>query len=115
MNRNTKSGIKQYPVIAPNQERMYQVIRRPHISEKTAGMADKSQQITFEVARDANKSEIKAAVEKLFDVKVEGVTTSNVKGKAKRSGRTMGKRKDWKKASVRLAEGHDIDFIGMAS
>ena len=105
MNRTSK---------APSQERMYQVIRRPHISEKSAMAADKHQQITFEVARDANKSEIKAAVEKLFDVKVDEVKTSIVKGKTKRFGKNMGKRSDWKKASVRLAEGHDIDFISMA-
>lgn len=115
MSRTSNHGIKQYPVETPSKERMYQVIRRPHISEKTAGAADKFQQITFEVAPDANKSEVKAAVEKLFDVKVDQIKTSIVKGKSKRFGKNMGKRKDWKKASVRLAEGHDIDFIGMAS
>lgn len=115
MTTTSNSGIKQYTASTPSQERMYQVIRRPHISEKTATAADKHQQITFEVAKDANKSEIKAAVEKLFDVKVDEVKTLVVKGKAKRFGKNMGKRNDWKKASVRLAEGHDIDFIGMAS
>ncbi len=98
-----------------NQERLYQIIRRPHISEKTAGMADKSRQITFEVLKEANKAEIKEAVETLFKVEVEGVKTIVTKGKTKRAGRNMGKRKDWKKAYVKLKEGHDIDFIGMAS
>lgn len=98
-----------------NQERIYQIIRRPHISEKSAMAADKRGQITFEVAKDANKAEIKAAVEKLFDVTVTDIKTSVVKGKVKRFGRTLGKRSDWKKASVRLKDGDDIDFIGMAS
>ena len=98
-----------------NQERVYQIIRRPHISEKTAGIADASRQITFEVLRTATKEEIKTAVEQLFKVEVEGVKTVTVKGKSKRFGRTLGRRKDWKKAYVKLKEGHDIDFIGMAS
>ena len=98
-----------------NTERVYQIIRRPHISEKTAGLADTKRQITFEVLKTANKLEIKKAVEKLFKVEVEEVKTVLVKGKTKRFGRNIGKRKDWKKAYVKLKEGHDIDFIGMAS
>ena len=98
-----------------NQERVYQIIRRPHISEKTAGIADGSRQITFEVLKSATKPEIKEAVEQLFKVEVEEVKTVVMKGKAKRFGRTLGQRKDWKKAYVKLKEGHDIDFIGMAS
>ena len=98
-----------------NQERVYQIVRRPHISEKTAGIADKQRQITFEVLKTATKGEIKEAVEQLFKVEVEEVRTVIMKGKSKRFGRTMGKRKDWKKAYVKLKEGHDIDFIGMAS
>ena len=98
-----------------NQERVYQIIRRPHISEKTAGIADKKRQITFEVLKTATKPEIKEAVEQLFKVEVEEIKTIVVKGKSKRFGRTMGQRKDWKKAYVKLKEGHDIDFIGMAS
>ena len=97
------------------QERLYQIIRRPHISEKTAGLADKQRQITFEVLKTANKAEIKTAVEQLFKVEVEEVRTVVIKGKTKRFGRNMGQRKDWKKAYVKLKEGHDIDFIGMAS
>lgn len=98
-----------------NKERLYQIVRRPHISEKTAGIADKQRQITFEVLKTANKLEIKAAVEELFKVEVDDVKTIVVKGKSKRFGRSVGKRKDWKKAYVKLKEGHDIDFIGMAS
>ena len=98
-----------------NQERVYQTRRRPQVSQKTAGIADKQRQITFEVLKTATKGEIKEAVEQLFKVEVEEVRTVVMKGKSKRFGRTMGKRKDWKKAYVKLKEGHDIDFIGMAS
>jgi large subunit ribosomal protein L23 len=98
-----------------NQERLYQIIRRPHISEKTAGIAESKRQITFEVLKTASKTEIKTAVEQLFKVEVDAVRTVVMKGKVKRSGRTLGQRKDWKKAYVKLKEGHDIDFIGMAS
>ncbi len=66
----------------------------------------------FKVANDASKAEIKAAVEKLWDVKVKSVQTLLVKGKTKRFGRGMGKRSDWKKAYVSLQEGFDIDFLG---
>ena len=98
-----------------NDHRLMKIILAPVISEKSALGADNSDQYTFRVMRDASKPEIKAAVEKMFEVKVEGVTTSNVKGKTKRFGRQLGQRKDWKKAYVKLKEGHDIDFIGMAS
>ena len=85
-----------------NPERIYQIIRRPHVSEKSAGHADKDNQITFEVAKNATKPEIKAAVEAMFDVKVADVKTIVVKGKKKRFGRVEGKRSDWKKAMVRF-------------
>ena len=97
-----------------NQERLYQIIRRPVISEKTTIAADKNQQIVFEVLEDANKSEIREAVETLFEVKVRQVQVVNVRGKVKRFGRTPGQRNNWKKAYVRLQEGHDIDFLGLA-
>ena len=97
-----------------NQERLYQIIRRPVISEKTTIAADKNQQIVFEVLEDANKSEIREAVETLFEVKVKQVQVVNVRGKVKRFGRTPGQRSNWKKAYVRLQEGHDIDFLGLA-
>lgn len=95
-----------------NEARLYEVIRAPHISEKATGLADKQRQIVFEVKVDASKPQIKAAVEKLFNVQVETVTASNVKGKRKRSGRISGRRQDWKKAYVKLKPGQDIDFLG---
>ncbi len=93
-----------------NQERLLKVLLGPVMSEKSANAADASRQFVFRVAPDATKPEIAAAVEMLFDVNVEKVQTINVKGKRKRFGRLAGKRKDWKKAVVRLAEGQDIDF-----
>lgn len=95
-----------------NEARLYEVIRAPHISEKATGLADKQRQIVFEVKIDASKPQIKAAVEKLFNVQVEAVTVTNVKGKRKRSGRISGRRQDWKKAYVKLKPGQDIDFLG---
>ncbi len=95
-----------------NQERLHQVIRRPVISEKSTIAADSMHQVIFEVLDDATKSEIKQAIEALFDVTVQRVRVVNVRGKIKRFGRTPGKRKNWKKAYVRLAEGDDIDFLG---
>jgi len=74
--------------------------------------AEQGNQIVFKVTPDATKPEIKKAVELLFEVKVDGVTVSNVKGKIKRSGAHFGKRKSWKKAYVRLEAGQDINFLG---
>ena len=88
------------------------VLLGPHGSEKGTVLAEKHNQIVFKVRRDASKAEIRAAVELMFEVKVDGVQVINQKGKSKRFGRYMGKRSDWKKAYVRLAEGHEIDFIG---
>ncbi|TDJ24124.1 MAG: 50S ribosomal protein L23 [Gammaproteobacteria bacterium] len=93
-----------------NEERMYTVLLEPHFSEKVAVLGDLSNQYAFKVARDASKPEIKAAVERLFDVRVKSVTTTNVKGKTKRTARGMTRKKNWKKAYVRLADGQDIDF-----
>ena len=95
-----------------NVERLHQVLRRPIISEKSTNAADSGQQVVFEVLTDATKNEIKTAVESLFEVSVEGVQVINVRGKIKRFGKTPGKRTNWKKAYVRLAEGDDIDFLG---
>ena len=95
-------------------ERLYQVILRPVISEKSTIAADKHRQIVFAVLPDATKLEVRRAVEKLFEVKVDNVQVVNVRGKVKRFGRFPGKRSNWKKAYVRLAEGHDIDFLGLA-
>ncbi len=95
-----------------NVERLHQVLRRPIISEKSTNAAESGQQVVFEVLTDATKNEIKTAVESLFEVSVEGVQVINVRGKIKRFGKTPGKRTNWKKAYVRLAEGDDIDFLG---
>jgi large subunit ribosomal protein L23 len=91
---------------------MHQIILRPIISEKSTMTAEKHRQVVFEVLADATKAEVRQAVEALFSVSVEGVQVINVRGKVKRFGRTPGKRRNWKKAYVRLAEGHDLDFLG---
>jgi len=93
-----------------SQERIFTVLVAPHFTEKASIEGDKSNQYTFKVATDSTKAEIKAAVEQLFEVKVDGVSTLNVKGKAKRTQRGVSRKKNWKKAYVRLAEGQDIDF-----
>ncbi|MGD9971640.1 MAG: 50S ribosomal protein L23 [Desulfatirhabdiaceae bacterium] len=89
----------------------YELIRRPVISEKTTIQKEMANQISFEVDKKANRVEILMAVETLFKVKVESVNTLHVKGKVKRRGRIVGKRKDWKKAVVKLAPGERIDFF----
>ena len=94
------------------QERLLQVLLAPQISEKSTYVAEKFDQVIFKVARDATKPEVKAAVELLFKVEVEGVQISNVKGKVKRFGRFMGRRDHWKKAYVSLKPGQEIDFTG---
>jgi len=94
------------------QERIYQVLLGPHISEKDTIVADGSQQVVFRVAKDATKPEIKTAVEELFNVKVKGVNVLNAKGKTKRTQRGLGKRSDVRKAYVALADGSEIDFLG---
>lgn len=94
-----------------NKERMLKVLLAPHVSEKTSLVGDKGNQVVFRVAKDATKLEVRHAVEQLFDVKVTDVKTLNVKGKKKVFGRLQGKRSDWKKAYVSLAEGQDIDFF----
>lgn len=95
-----------------NQERLLKVLRAPHVSEKSAAAADGAQKIVFKVLSDATKNEVKAAVETLFEVKVDKVNVVNIKGKKKRSGAIMGKRDNLRKAYVTLAEGQDIDFMG---
>ena len=96
-----------------NDQRLYQIILAPHISEKTAIAAEMEDRHTFRVARNATKLEVRKAVEKLFEVQVRSVQIVNVSGKTKRFGSSEGKRSDWKKAIVRLAEGQDIDFTGV--
>jgi len=96
------------------EERILKVLRAPHISEKATMAAEKANTIVFKVAKDATKKEIKAAVEKLFEVEVTGVRTVVAKGKTKRTGMRMGRRSDWKKAYVTLKEGSELDFVGGA-
>jgi|TARA_B110000503_G_scaffold36278_1_gene59278 large subunit ribosomal protein L23 len=93
-----------------NQERVFQVLVGPHASEKAAIVADSSNQYVFKVAIDASKSEIKKSVEQLFKVKVTDVNTLRVKGKVKRNKFGFSTKTTWKKAYVRLEQGHDIDF-----
>lgn len=88
-----------------------QVILAPQVSEKSTYVADKNEQVVFRVVGDATKPEIKAAVELMFGVQVDGVQVLNVKGKVKRSGKVMGRRKDWKKAYVALKPGQEINFV----
>lgn len=97
------------------EERIYQILRSPHISEKAAILGDSANQAVFRVASDARKGEIKEAVEQLFSVKVAAVRTANVKGKSKRMGARNGKRNDWKKAYVSLEQGHEIDLAAIGA
>ena len=94
------------------QERLMKILLAPHVSEKTTALTDTHNVVTFKVARDANKPEIKRAVELMFSVKVKAVNVMNVKGKAKRAGATRGRRSNWKKAYVTLEAGQQIDFLG---
>ena len=95
-----------------NQERLMKVLLAPHVSEKSTMVAEKSNQVVFKVIPDATKSEVKRAVELLFEVTVSSVQVLNVKGKVKRTGRVEGRQKNWRKAYVCLAEGSEIDFLG---
>ena len=98
-----------------NEERLLKVLLAPNISEKATTAAEANNTVVFKVATDATQAEIKAAVEKLFEVTVEGVNTLNGKGKEKRTGARTGRRNDWKKAYVTLSEGSEIDFVGAES
>ena len=90
---------------------VYNVIRRPLVTEKGHDMKDNQRTLCFEVSKDANKTQVKAAVEKLFKVKVEEVRTANFEGKLRRRGRFTGYRPEWKKAYVRLKGGQKVpDF-----
>ena len=97
---------------AAAKEALMTVLIGPHLSEKSHRGADANRQYVFKVRTDADKGQIKRAVELMFSVKVTGVQTVHTFGKAKRFGRTPGARQDWKKAYVTLAEGQDIDFLG---
>jgi len=98
------------PGAAGNPERLMTVLLAPVISEKATQIADKHEQVIFRVAQDATKPEIKAAVELMFKVSVEKVQVVNVGGKKKRFGAFNGRRRNWKKAYVCLAEGQEINF-----
>ena len=93
-----------------NQERVFQILMGPHVSEKAAVVADTNNQYVFKVALDATKAEIKQSVELLFKVAVDDVKTLRVKGKSKRNRFGMTTKPTWKKAYVRLAQGQEIDF-----
>ncbi len=95
-----------------NEQRLTSILISPHISEKTTRVADSSNQVVFKVRVDARKREIKQAVEKLFKVEVQSVSTANMLGKYKSFMGNVGRRPGWKKAYVRLKPGHDIDFLG---
>jgi large subunit ribosomal protein L23 len=95
-----------------NREQLMKLLLAPVVSEKSTRLADTNRQFVFKVLPGATKPDIRKAVELMFDVKVDSVQVSNVRGKIKRQGATAGRRGDWKKAYVTLAEGHDIDFMG---
>lgn len=89
----------------------YDIIKRPVITEKTTIQRETINQVCFEVSPDANRIEIKRAIEEIFNVRASQVRTMNVKGKLKRKGKIVGKRKDWKKAMATLAPGERIGFF----
>ena len=93
-----------------NPEQLMNVVLAPVVSEKSTRIADKNRQYVFRVADGASKPEIKAAVELMFKTKVDSVTVLNVKGKERRFGKTIGRKRSWKKAYVRLAAGQEINF-----
>ena len=95
-------------------EKIFAVLRAPRVSEKTVRLQELSNQYVFEVSNDATKADVKAAVEQLFDVKVETVNVVNVKGKGKAFKNRIGRRGDWRKAYVKLAEGQSIDVMAKA-
>lgn len=99
------TAVKKYPA-----DRLMNVVLAPVVSEKSTFVADKNRQYVFRVADRATKPEIKAAVELMFKTKVEDVTVLNVRGKERRFGRLSGRRRNWKKAYVRLAAGQEINF-----
>jgi large subunit ribosomal protein L23 len=95
-----------------NKERLMTVLIQPHVSEKSATAAEKANQYVFRVRDDASKSDIKQAVELMFEVKVSGVNVTNRPAKTRRFKNVPGKRSGYKKAYVRLASGQSIDFTG---
>ncbi len=90
---------------------VYQIIKRPLVTEKGTKQKEQANQLAFEVDRRANKILVRNAIESIFRVKVLSVRVMNVKGKERRVGRNVGRRADWKKAIVRLAPGENIEFL----
>ena len=97
-----------------NAERVFQILLGPHVSEKAALAADKSNQYVFHVAIDATKDEVRQSVEHLFKVSVNNVQTLRVKGKVKKNRYGYSKRLSWKKAYVRVEQGQEIDFSSIS-
>jgi len=95
-----------------HRERLLQVLLGPHVSEKATALAEAGNQVVFKVRGDATKTDIRQAVELLFEVKVERVSVVRIPAKQKRFGQRAGARRAWKKAYVRLAPGQDINFMG---
>jgi len=93
-----------------NADQLMNVVLAPVVSEKSTMVADKNRQYVFRVADAATKPEIKTTVELMFKTKVMSVTVLNVHGKERRFGKVIGRRRNWKKAYVRLAEGQEINF-----
>ena len=102
------------PLVKYNSERLMTVLLAPVVSEKATYIADKNEQVIFRVMQNATKPEVKAAVELMFKVEVESVQISNVKGKKKRFGTQMGRRRNWKKAYISLKAGQEINFAAEA-
>ena len=97
-----------------NREQLMSVLIAPHVTEKTSLAMQNHNQYTFRVRRDATKTDIRKAIEQMFDVKVAGVQVVNEPGKARRFGRMIGRTQDWKKAYVSLASGQSIDYEARA-
>ena len=97
-----------------NREQLMSVLIAPHVTEKTSLAMQNHNQYTFRVRRDATKTDIRQAIELMFDVKVAGVQVVNEPGKERRFGRTAGRTQDWKKAYVSLAAGQTIDYEARA-
>jgi large subunit ribosomal protein L23 len=97
---------------AAHREKLMQVLLGPHVSEKATTLADGGNQVVFRVRGDATKTDVRQAVELLFEVKVAGVSVTRMPAKSKRFGQRAGSRQAWKKAYVRLVPGQDINFMG---
>lgn len=91
---------------------VYEILLKPRLTEKGSTMAETANLVVFEVPLNANKTEIKQAVQSAFSVEVESVRTMVVRGKVRRRGRISGKQSNWKKAIVTVAEGQEIDLFG---